>query len=408
MNRMEDYLIVNIGLLATPTGRAALKGDAQAGVNFTKNAAIAFSKGKITFVGSIQDAPKAEEIVNAGGRLVTPGLVDSHTHLVFGGFRQHEFEKKIAGISYLDILNAGGGILSTVEATRLASYDELYSKSVAFLNEMLAHGTTTVEIKSGYGLNLDTELLQLQVINDLAKSYEVVPTFMGAHAIPKEHKDNPDAYVEHLIDYVLPIVSSRKMAVFCDVFCENSVFSVPASRKILKAAKEHGLLPKIHADEIVPIGGAELAAEIGAVSAEHLLTSSEAGLSNMADKGVIAVLLPATSFYLDKDYARARDMIDKGIPVAIASDFNPGSSPSYNMQLVLNLACLKLKLTPAEALTAATLNSAAAIGLAARKGSIEVGKDADIVIWDAPDLNFLFYRFGNNQVFESIKMGWYA
>ena len=405
---MEDYLIINIGLLATPTGNAAAKGDAQAGVSFIKNAAIAFSKGKITFVGSIKDAPKAEELVDAGGRLVTPGLVDSHTHLVFGGYRHHEFEMKIAGISYLDILNAGGGILSTVEATRKASYNELYAKSVAFLNEMLAHGTTTVEIKSGYGLNLDTELLQLQVINDLAKSYEVVPTFMGAHAIPKEHKENPDAYVEYLIDYVIPAVSSRKMAKFCDIFCEDSVYSVPDSRKILKAAKEHGLWPKVHADEIVPIGGAELAAEIGAISAEHLLTSTDEGLNKMAESGVIAVLLPATSFYLDKGYARARDMIKKGIPVAIASDFNPGSSPNYNMQLVLNLACLKLKLSPAESLTAATLNSAAAIGLAGRKGTIEVGKDADIVIWDAPDLNFLFYRYGNNQVFESIKMGWCA
>ena len=405
---MEDYLIINIGLLATPTGKTASYGHRQANVDLIQNAAIAFSKGKITFVGSKKDAPNAEEIVDAGGRLVTPGLVDSHTHLVFGGYRQHEFEMKIAGTSYLDILNAGGGILSTVEATRKASYNELYGKSVAFLNEMLAHGTTTVEIKSGYGLNLDTELLQLQVINDLAKSYEVVPTFMGAHAIPKEHKNNPDDYVEYLTDYVLPAVSSRKMATFCDVFCEDSVFSVPASRQILRAAKEHGFQLKIHADEIVPIGGAELAAEVGAISAEHLLASTDEGLDKLAVSGVIAVLLPATSFYLDKGYARARDMIKKDIPVAIASDFNPGSSPNYNMQLVLNLACLKLKLTPAEAITAATLNSAAAIGLAGRKGTIEVGKDADIVIWDAPDLNFLFYRYGNNQVFESIKMGWCA
>ena len=405
---MEDYLIINIGLLATPIGKEAVRGENQAGVSFTKNAAIAFSKGKITFVGSIKDAPNAEEIVDAGGRLVTPGLVDSHTHLVFGGFRHHEFEMKLAGTSYLDILNAGGGILSTVEATRKASYNELYAKSVAFLNEMLAHGTTSVEIKSGYGLNLETELLQLQIINDLAKSYEVVPTFMGAHAIPKEHKGNPDAYVEYLTDFVIPAVASRKMAAYCDIFCEDSVFSVPATRKVLKAAKEFGMLLKIHADEIVPIGGAELAAEMGATSAEHLLMATDEGLRKIAEKGVIAVLLPATSFYLDKGYARARDMIKMGIPVALATDFNPGSSPNYNMQLVLNLACLKLKMTPAEALTAATLNSAAAIGLANRKGTIEVGKDADIVIWDAPDLNFLFYRYGNNQVFESIKMGWSA
>ena len=405
---MEDYAIINIGVLATPTGKTQQKGDGQENVSLIKNAAVTFTNGKITYVGALKDAPKASEVVDAGGRLVTPGLVDCHTHLVFGGFRQHEFEKKLAGVPYLDILNEGGGILSTVEATRMSSYQELYHKSVGFLNEMLAHGTTTVEIKSGYGLNLETELLQLQVINDLSKSYEVVPTFMGAHAVPKEFKGDRDGYLEYLIEDILPTVAARKLARFCDVFCENSVFSVVDSRKILKAAKGHGLIPKIHADEIVPIGGAELAAEMGAISAEHLLEASDTGLGQMADEGVIAVLLPATSFYLDKGFARARDMVDKGIAVAIATDFNPGSSPNFNMQLVLSLAVLKLKLTPKEALTAATLNSAAAIGLAERKGSLELGKDADIVIWDAPDLNFLFYRYGNNQVFESIKMGWCA
>ena len=405
---MEDYLITNIGLLATPAGKSAQGGAKQGEVSLTKNAAVAFTKGRITYVGGMNDAPKAEEVIDAGRRLVTPGLVDCHTHLVFGGFRQHELEAKLAGASYLDILNAGGGILSTVEATRASRYEELYAKSVGFLNEMLAHGTTSVEIKSGYGLNMETEMLQLQVINDLAKSYEVVPTFMGAHAIPKEHRANPDAYVDMLVEDILPQIASRKMAMYCDVFCEESVFSAANARKILRTAKELGFLLKIHADEIVPTGGAELAAEMGAVSAEHLLMSTNEGLDRMAAEGVIAVLLPATSFYLDKDYARARDMVAKGIPVALATDFNPGSSPNYNMQLVLNLACLKLKLTPAEALTAATLNSAAAIGLAEKKGSIETGKDADIVIWDAPDLNFLFYRYGNNQAYESIKKGWYA
>ena len=405
---MEDYAIVNIGVLATPSGNTPLKGSEQGNVSLIRNAAIAFTNGKITYVGHVKDAPNAGEVVDAGGRLVTPGLVDCHTHLVFGGYRQHEFEKKLAGVSYLDILKEGGGILSTVDATRKSTYKELFAKSVSFMNEMLAHGTTTVEIKSGYGLNLETELLQLLVINDLAKSYEVVPTFMGAHAVPREYRDNKDGYVEYLIDDMLPSIAARKLARFCDVFCEDSVFNVADSRKILNAAKGHGLFPKIHADEIVPIGGAELAAEVGAISAEHLLEATGEGLSKMAKEGVIAVLLPATSFYLDKGYAKARNMVEKGIAVALATDFNPGSSPNFNMQLVLNLAVLKLKLSPQEALTAATLNSAAAIGLGERKGSLEVGKDADIVIWDAPDLNFLFYRYGNNQVFESIKMGWCA
>jgi len=402
---MTDYLITNIGLLATPEGSQAKSGKEQGKIRIIKDAAIGMKKGKITYVGDMKNAPIADiEKIDAGRRLVTPGLVDPHTHLVFGGYRQHEFEAKIAGISYLDILAAGGGILSTVEATRDTPYDELYTKSAAFLNEMLAHGTTTVEIKSGYGLNLETELKQLQVIYDLSKSYNVVATFMGAHAIPKECK--AETYVEHIIEEMLPTVASRKLAKYCDIFCENSVFSIDQSRRILKEAQNLGLGIKIHADEIVPMGGAGLAAELRAISAEHLLEASSSDLNAMARNGVIAILLPATSFYLDKGYAKARDMIEKGIPVAIASDFNPGSSPNYNMQFVLNLACLKLKMTPSEALTAATLNAATSIGCAESKGSLEAGKDADIAIWDCPDLDFLFYRYGNNQAYEIIKNGW--
>ncbi|MCL2840980.1 MAG: imidazolonepropionase [Defluviitaleaceae bacterium] len=406
---MSEYLVVNIGLLATPEGIKPLSGVAQGKVRLIKNAAIGMKNGKITFVGEMKDVPKPSstvEIIDAEGRLATPGLVDAHTHLVFGGYRQHELELKLAGASYLEILQKGGGILSTVEATRAATYEELYAKGVAFLNEMLAHGTTTVEIKSGYGLDMETELKQLQVINDLGKSYNIVSTFMGAHAVPKEYKENPSAYVDFVIEDMLPTVASRKFAKYCDIFCENSVFDIEQSRRILNEAKTHGLEVKIHADEIVPMGGAGLAAEVGAISAEHLLEASDTDIDLMAKCGTIAVLLPATSFYLDKGYARARTMIEKGVPVAVASDFNPGSSPSYNMQFVLNLACLKLKLSPVEALTAATLNAAASIGLAGSKGSLEVGKDADIAIWDCPDLNFLFYRYGNNQAYEIIRNGW--
>ena len=397
---MNDFLITNIGVLATPEGTRPLSGRDQSKIRIVKNAAIATKNNKITYVGEMKNAPRAEDVMDAGGRLVTPGLVDSHTHMVFGGFRQHEFGAKIAGKSYMEILNEGGGILSTVEATRNTRCDELFAKSVAFMNEMIAHGTTTVEIKSGYGLNLETELIQLQVIKDLAKSYNAVPTFMGAHAIPKEYKGNPEAYVNHIIEEMIPSVASRKLAMFCDVFCEDSVFTAEQARRILKEAKAFDMGIKIHADEIKSTGGALLAAELGAISAEHLLESSDAHLRTMASSGVIAVLLPAASFYLDKNYAKARDMVEKSIPVAVATDFNPGSSPGYNMQFVLNLACLKLKLNPAEALTAATLNGAAAIGLANTKGSLEIGKDADMVVWDCPDLDYLFYRFGNNQVYE--------
>jgi len=395
-------------MLATPSGTQALSGKTQGDIQIIENAAIAVENGKISYAGTANGAPAtAETVIDAGGRLVTPGLVDAHTHLVFGGFRQHELELKLAGVSYLDILRGGGGILSTVRATRAATEDELYNKAAAFADEMLCHGTTTVEVKSGYGLDLETELKQLRVAKKLAHQHDidVVTTFMGAHAFPDEYKDNREAYVEFIISEVLPQVAELGLAEFADVFAETAVFDIDQARRILAAAKQLGLQLKIHADEINSIGGAQLAAELGAVSADHLLQASDEGLDALAKNGTIAVCLPATSFYLDKDYARARLMIEKGIPVAIATDFNPGSSPSYNMQFALNLACLKLKLSPSEALTAATLNSAAAIGRAETKGSIEVGKDADIVIWDAPDLNFIFYRYGNNQVHSVIKNG---
>ena len=403
---MNDILIKNIGVLATPQGTGAVSGDSQGDVRFITNASIAAKDGKITFVGNLKKPPEAKQVIDAGGRLVTPGLVDSHTHLVFGGYRQHELSLKLQGASYLEILLAGGGILSTVETTRKLPQKNLYTKSLDFLKQMLAHGTTTVEAKSGYGLDLVTELKQLQVIHDLSADFNIVSTFMGAHAIPNEYKANHEAYVDFVIEDVLPVVAARRLATFCDVFCEKSVFGITDSRRILSEARKLGFRTKIHADEIESMGGAGLAAELGCISAEHLLESKDSDLDLMAKAGVIAVLLPATSFYLNKAYARARDMINKGIPVAIATDFNPGSSPNFNMQLVLNLACLKLKLSPTEALTAATLNGAAAIGMAKTKGSIEEGKDADIIIWNAPDLDFLFYRYGNNQVFEVIRKGW--
>jgi len=410
-----DMVLTNIGLLATPVGNSARKGAAQREIALIPNAVIGIKDGKIAFVGREQgDAQQAEsaqgdatQLIDCGGRLVTPGLVDSHTHLVFGGWRQKELALKLEGKSYLDILKAGGGILSTVEHTRAASEDELVEKGSALLSEMLSFGVTTCEAKSGYGLNMADELKQLRVMRTLNATHpvDVVSTFMGAHAIPVEYEEGRDGYIELLINEIIPAVSREGLAEFCDIFCETAVFTPDESRRILLAAARCGLTPKAHADEIDPVGGAEMAAGVGAISAEHLIEASDEGIKALADSGVIAVLLPATSFYLDKPFARARRMVDSGVAVAVATDFNPGSSPSLNMQFAMNLACLKYKLTPAEALTAVTLNGAAAINRADKCGSIEVGKQADLVIWDAPDLEYIFYRYGSNLAHKVIKGG---
>ena len=405
---MIDLLVENIGVLATPLGVCAMRGNDQGAVEILEDAYVGVEDGIICCKGSRADGrplPEAAQVVDARRALVTPGLVDSHTHAVFGGWRQHETELKLSGMGYMDILKAGGGILSTVRSTREASEDELYSKASEILETMLRHGTTACEIKSGYGLNMPDELKQLRVIECLSGSarQDIVATFMGAHAFPDEFKADHEGYIRLLIDGILP--AAAKYAEFADVFCEANVFSPEASRRILLAAKGAGLALKLHADEIEPIGGAELSAELGAVSAEHLIQASDAGITAMAKEGVIAVLLPTTSLYLDKPFARARFMLDQGLAVAVATDFNPGSSPNLNLQLSMGLACFKYKMTPKEALTAVTLNAAAAIKRADLIGSIEEGKQADMVVWDCPDLNFLFYRFGNNQVRIVIKKG---
>ena len=405
-----DLVLKNIGLLATPTGIEAKKGAEQREILLIPDAEIGIRDGKIAYIDNKTGDGSLSygcQTIDCGGRLVTPGLVDAHTHLVFGGWRQKELALKLDGMSYLDILKSGGGILNTVRQTRKASESELTEKGRALLEEMLRYGTTTCEVKSGYGLCVEDELKQLRVIKTLKSTQQtdLVPTFMGAHAIPEEYADDREGYISQIIDEMLPAVASEQLAEFCDIFCETAVFTPDESRRILLEAKKHGLIPKIHADEIDPIGGAEIAAQCGAISAEHLIQASDEGIHALADQNVIAVLLPATSFYLDKPYAKARDMIEAGTSVAIATDFNPGSSPSLNMQLAMNIACLKYKMTPAEVLTAATLNGAAAINRTKTHGSLEVGKQADIVIWDAPDLEYIFYRFGSNLVHTVIKNG---
>jgi len=407
-----DLLVKNIGVLATPQGKAPLSGNNQGNINLIKDAFIAVNGESIVALGTQEEMENIiidehTEIIDAEGSLVTPGLVDSHTHLVFGGWRQKELALKLKGVSYLDILSAGGGILSTVRHTRNASLEELISKGRNSLDIMLAHGTTTCEAKSGYGLNTEDEIKSLKAIKELNVSHpvDIVPTFMGAHAVPEEYKDKKEEYVRLVNEEMIPRVAEENLAEFCDVFCEDRVFDINDSRKILETGKSYGLIPKIHADEITPLGGASLAAEVKAISAEHLIHASNEGIEDMAKAQVIAVLLPATSFYLGESFARARTMIEKGIPVALASDFNPGSCPTESLQLVINLACLKYKMTPEEVLTGVTLNAAAAINRADSIGSLEVGKQADIVIWKALDLDFIAYHFGVNLVKAVIKRG---
>ena len=404
---MQQLLVKHIGMLATPEGKAARRGKAQGEIRVLKYAWVLIRDGVIAEIGTgDRDVPGAE-VIDAGGALVTPGLVDAHTHLVFGGWRQNELGLKLHGATYLDILAMGGGILSTVNATRAATEEELYDKAREALDEMLSLGVTTVEAKSGYGLDLENELKQLRVIRRLAEEHpmDVAATFLGAHAVPTEYKADRQAYIRFLCEEVIPVVAKEGLAEFCDVFCETGVFSAEESRVILEAGKKWGLIPKIHADEIDPIGGSELTAEVGAISAEHLIVCPPAGIAAMAKAGTVACCLPATSFYLGSTFAPVRAMIEAGVPVAMASDFNPGSCPSLNLQFVMNLGCLKYRMTPEEVLTAVTLNGAAAIRRADQLGSLEVGKQGDLVIWNAPDLNYICYRMGSNLVRTVIKKG---
>ena len=403
-------LIKNIGTLQTPVGSFKHGGEKQGENVKLHNAAILVENGlikAITADGVLPEGCENAEVIDAQGLLVTPGLIDCHTHMVFGGYRQGEIPLKLRGASYLDILRAGGGILDTVGKTRAASEDELYEKTKAFLDEMLSYGVTTAESKSGYGLDLENELKQLRVNKRLQESHkmDLVSTFLGAHAIPEEYKGKADEYIDLLCDVVLPAVKEQNLADFVDVFCEDSVFDVHQSEKMLRAGQALGLRARIHADEIEEIGGAVLSGEVGAISAEHLIATGEKGMASMAKGGVIADLLPCTSLYLNKTFAPARRMIELGIPVAIASDFNPGSCPSLNLQLAMTMGYIKYRMTPEEVLTAVTINAACSCGLEEKVGTLEVGKQADIVLWNAPDMEMLVYRMGSNLAKTVIKKG---
>lgn len=407
-----DLIIKNIGKLVTMEGSSLPRTGKQMNeFNILENAYIAVLEGKIFKVGigeEYKELVGENTIVDdASGMLVTPGLIDSHTHLVHGGSRENEFSKKLNGVPYIQILQEGGGILSTVNATKNATFDELYDKAQKSLDRMLEFGVTTVEEKSGYGLDLETEVKQLEVAHKLDKNHPVdlVHTFLGAHAVPVEYKSDSKAYIKLLVEEIMPKVKELDLAEFCDVFCEEGVFSVQESDYILSKAREIGYKLKIHADEIVPIGGAELAAKLGCISADHLMAASDQGLKDMAEKGVIANLLPGTSFNLNKPSADGRKMIDLNVPVSLSSDYNPGSCPSENLQFAMQLGCLNLKMTPNEVLTAVTINAAHCLDRQSEIGSIEVGKKADIAVFDAPNVEYLMYHFGINHTDRVYKEG---
>jgi imidazolonepropionase len=375
---------------------------------------VVIEDDRIVFVGSDAEAQDYVDglgvtpmYIDAAGKTVTPGLVDPHTHVVFAGSREQELEMRLNGATYIEILQSGGGILYSTTQTRAATEEQLFAESKKRLDSFLKHGVTTLEAKSGYGLTVEDELKQLRVARALNESHaiDLVSTFMGAHAVPLEYKANPEEFIRIVIEEMLPKVSKEKLAVFCDVFCERGVFTVEQSERILEAGKKWGLIPKIHADEIVSFGGAELAARIGAISADHLLKASELGIEMMAKAGVVAVLLPGTAFFLMEEPANARKMIAAGVAVALSTDRNPGSSPTESLPLIMNLACLNMKMTPAEVITACTINAAYAIGRADTIGSIEAGKKADIVLFNAPNYVFLQYNFGVNLVDTVLKNG---
>jgi imidazolonepropionase len=400
-NVVFDLLVYNIGQLILPKNNLKpLKGKEMSELPVEENAAFAVKDGKIAWMGTSAKAEsvQAKEKTDTHQRVVSPGLVDPHTHLVFGGSRENELALKQKGVPYLEILANGGGILSTVAATRQSTERELIEKASFHLERMVAHGVTTIEAKSGYGLDQETELKQLRVTKKLAEKYpiSIVSTFLGPHAIPSTHKDKPDTFLADMIR-LLDLIKKDQLAEFVDIFCETGVFTIEQSREFLTKAKEKGFGLKIHADEIDSLGGAELAASLGAISADHLVAVSEDGMKSLGKKDTIAVLLPGTTFYLGKDqYAPARKMINKGVGVALATDFNPGSCVTENLQLIMALAALKLKMTAEEIWNAVTINAAYSIGRGNEAGTLEVGKWADFVIWDIPTYEYLPYHFGVN------------
>ncbi len=416
-----DLLIHNAAQLVTcasPNGPK--RGQAMADVGLIPEGAVAIAAGEIVAVGptaELQADYTARETIDASGQVVCPGFVDPHTHVVYAGDRVAEFEMRIRGATYMEIMQAGGGIVSTMQATRAATVEQLVSETRPRLEAMLALGTTTVEVKTGYGLDTENELKMLQAIValDAVHPVDLVPTFLGAHAVPPEYKDRPDEYIDLVIEAMLPAVakwydqtlrSTLHTPLFCDVFCEANVFDRAQSKRVLETGLALGLPAKIHVDEFKTLGGVALAVELNAVSADHLDVTPPAEVEALAGSNTIGVVLPAVNFNLGSShFANARAMIDAGVALALATDINPGSAPCPSMPLVMAVACRYQHLWPAEALNASTINAAHAISLGERLGSIEVGKQADLLIVNAPDYRHLAYQFGSNLVERVIKRG---
>jgi len=411
-----DLIIEEAAELVTLRGASARPrvGAEMRDLGIVPRGAVAVRRGRIVWIGPTADLSAAVrplafcKVIDAHGMTVMPGLIDPHTHLVFAGSREDEFAMRIQGKSYQEIAAAGGGINATVTATRAASKADLKAGARRALDTMLVMGTTTVEAKSGYGLNLANEIKMLEVVRELNEDgpTALVSTFMGAHDIPPECRQNPEAYVDLVITRMIPLVASRKLARFCDVFCETGVFSVQQTERIFRTAQAFGLELRVHADELTDLGGAALAARMKARTADHLLYANDDGIRAMAEAGVIAVLLPGTAYFLHlQRYARARDLIGAGVPVALATDFNPGSCMTESLPLILNLACTQMRMLPAEAVVAATINAAWALGEQERVGSLEAGKQADILVLDAPSHTHLCYHFGVSLVAAVVKNG---
>ncbi|MDO5717363.1 MAG: imidazolonepropionase [Tissierellia bacterium] len=402
-------IIKNANQIASPIGNAKRCGHEMSEIKVIEDAAIIIDDGIIKKIDKCENLDFSQydgyEIIDASGKTVLPGFVDSHTHFIFGGYRDDEFNMRLMGATYMEIMKAGGGIKSTVEATRTASFDELYEAGFKRLNSMLSFGVTTVEGKSGYGLDIETELKQLDIMTELDKNHpvDIVKTYMAAHDIPKEFEGRPTDYIDFIIDEGLQTAEGK--AEFCDIFTEDGVFSIEESKKLLTAAREHGFKLKMHADEIVQFGGSELAAEMKATSADHLLKASNEGIKELIESGTVLTLLPSTAFSLQEPYANARYMIDEGAAVALGSDFNPGSCHTNSISLMIALATIYMKMSIEETITALTLNGAAAIDKAESIGSIEEGKIGDLIIIDAPGYKHLSYTIAVNLVEKVIKAG---
>ena len=408
-----NLFVKNISQLVTVAarGKTAKTGADMRDVGLLTDAGVLCRDGKIAWAGPMREwkgtlPPDVAEL-DGSGTTVLPGFVDSHTHMMFAGSREREFALRAEGATYQQIAEQGGGILDTIGQVRAAGKKSLKRQTVRYMNGMMRSGTTTVEIKSGYGLDMDSEIKMLEAIVELEgeELMDVVPTFLGAHAIPPEYRGRTGEYVRLIVESMIPYVGRKKLARFCDVFCEKGYFELDDTERVLSAARSAGMQLKLHADELTPMGGAELAARLGAVSADHLEHVSTRGIAAMEKAGVVAGILPGVSFFLNHGYAPARDLIDGGVAVAIASDFNPGSCMSWSMPMMMTIACTQMHMTPEEAITASTLNGAAALGLSGEVGSIEAGKRADLIVADIPDYRFLAYHFGTNHVRTVIKNG---